>query len=166
MPNWCNNDALLIAPTKEHIDLLVAALQTEDKSEKFFNVLRPRPESHKDHWYEWNTENWGTKWDAEPYSFERIDDETLQLSFDTAWGPPIALYEYLEEQGWSVQAKYHECGMAFVGMFSEGIDYCWEYDFEDEESIDAIPEDLNEWAGISESYNMHKEESEDENGIE
>lgn len=35
-------------------------------------------------WYNWNIENWGTKWNA--YNIERRDDETLK--FETAWAMP------------------------------------------------------------------------------
>lgn len=35
-------------------------------------------------WYNWNTQHWGTKWNA--YDIERRDDETLK--FETAWAFP------------------------------------------------------------------------------
>lgn len=163
MPNWCWNEATLIAPNKEQIDRLVASLEQEDVSEKFFNHLRPRPVSESENWYEWNVNNWGTKWDTEPHNYTRLDDTTISFSFDTAWGPPLELYNFLFDEGWDVTARYHESGMGFVGEYDNSIDDCWEYSYDDESSIDAIPEELNEWAGISEDYNFHKEMNDEDN---
>jgi len=162
MPNWCYNTATLIAPTKEQIDNLVASLETENK-EKFFNVLRPRPEDCNDHWYEWNIAKWGTKWDTDPQEATRIDDVTVHLVFDTAWGPPLELYNYLFEQGWDVTAKYHEPRMGFVGEYDNTIDDCWEYSYDDESTIDDIPEELLEWAGIREDFAMWKSDNDESN---
>lgn len=165
MPNWCVNNAVLTAPSKEDLDRLVTSLETEE-NERFFNALRPRPLSESENWYEWNVNNWGTKWDTEPSNIDRIDEITLDLAFDTAWGPPIALYEFLVDQGWQVNAMYHECGMGFCGMFNEDGDSTWEYNFEDETTIDEIPDDLLEWAGIRYEYNNWKEEQENEDNID
>jgi hypothetical protein len=44
----------------------------------------------KKNWYDWNTENWGTKWNAygqDEKSIARTED-TLTLTFQTAWSPP------------------------------------------------------------------------------
>jgi len=42
-------------------------------------------------WYSWSIKHWGTKWNA--YSFERIDDKTIQ--FETAWSAPHPVIEEL-----------------------------------------------------------------------
>ena len=49
----------------------------------FEKVVKPpnTPEYHKTGWYDWNTEHWGTKWNA--YNQEQRDDNTI--AFDTAW---------------------------------------------------------------------------------
>lgn len=36
-------------------------------------------------WYDWNYENWGTKWDATTYYFEATESH-ITISFGTAWG--------------------------------------------------------------------------------
>lgn len=53
-------------------------------------------------WYTWHNKYWGTKWDvAYPEihynGLEDGDDEytSIEINFDTAWGPPETLYEYL-----------------------------------------------------------------------
>ena len=44
-------------------------------------------------WYDWRTkdENWGTKWEADCYVYERTDT-CLGLSLQTAWSPPSDLW--------------------------------------------------------------------------
>lgn len=39
-------------------------------------------------WYNWNVENWGTKWNAYDVAWEDLDDGRVQLNFDTAWSHP------------------------------------------------------------------------------
>lgn len=65
-------------------------------------------------WYNWNTRNWGTKWDA---CEVEVSDEPgrIVISFDSAWSPPLEVLSqmieedyrdlnfvvnYREEQGW------------------------------------------------------------------
>ena len=159
MPNWCMNNVVL-KHTKDKIDFLESQLR-EKNGNGFFSILYPRPVEEEENWYDWNSNNWGTKWDAnidvESDMMIRLDDETLELRFDTAWGPPIDFYNFLFEDGWDVTAKYHEPGMAFIGEYDNSIDDCWEYDFSDEETLNAIPDDLREWSGIDEELEFYKE---------
>ena len=48
-----------------------------------------------DSWYEWNIANWGTKWDAGDVTMKRVDEETLTATFQTAWSPPVPIFERL-----------------------------------------------------------------------
>ena len=45
-------------------------------------------------WYEWSLKNWGTKWDAIDVKLKR-DKTTLSFEFDTAWTPPVLIFEYI-----------------------------------------------------------------------
>lgn len=45
-------------------------------------------------WYDWNTSNWGTKWNAA--ETERRSDKSVY--FDTAWAPPFAYLEALSRK--------------------------------------------------------------------
>lgn len=147
MPNWCDNCATISNQDKTKIDELEKVLADKD-NQQVFQHLRPRPESEEESWCDWNINNWGTKWDITPHHWEREDDNTIILNFDSAWSPPTALYEYLDENGWEVNAYYHEGGMGFCGKFENGQDDCYDYDMSDRSSIEEIPEDIENYAGL------------------
>ena len=78
-------------------------------------------------WYDWRIEKWGTKWDVREFGFENFDtaDHKLDINFETAWSPPLAIYEALKEQGYYVRAEYVDEGMGFVGEWVDGNDFCY-----------------------------------------
>lgn len=47
-------------------------------------------------WYDWSISNWGTKWNA--YSLSRLPDEPNAFKFDTAWSPPVPVFEALAQR--------------------------------------------------------------------
>ena len=48
-------------------------------------------------WYDWCINNWGVKWDcADGTITEEFADLELTYRFDTPWGPPQEIYNYLE----------------------------------------------------------------------
>ena len=65
-------------------------------------------------WYNWNVDNWGTKWDACDTELEELSASTAHYRLNTAWSPaepvframveqhPKLTFEifYEEEQGW------------------------------------------------------------------
>lgn len=171
MPNWCYNSVELENSDKSEIDVLEQELQKVNEEGRSlaepFNHLRPRPEDQEDNWYDWNCTHWGTKWDANIIEWERLDDNMIRLYVETAWSPPVALYEYLTEQGWKVEALYHEPGMQFAGNYSSdfGEEY-GEYDIADLESIEALPEDVIEFAGLREEHENWIEENGDEEEVD
>jgi hypothetical protein len=139
MPNWCYNNVDITATTDEQKELLQRIVD-RGEDEGVFNTVRPLPEALKEtvkgsgeeeqevfvdgvnNWYDWQVNNWGTKWDVNPLD-EDYDGTTLSLSFDSAWSPPIALYEYLVEQGFEVSANYYEPGMDYAGEWVDGDDF-------------------------------------------
>jgi len=158
MPNWCDNSVTLTHEDKSKVDALEAVLQSEDK--QVFQHLRPMPESEKDNWYDWNINHWGTKWEMSIIDWERRDDNSIWISFETAWAPPIAIYEYLDDQEWQVEGLYHESGMTFCGIWSDGDDDYYEYDFTDLDSLESLPMDLQDFTGLIDYY--HDQEAERE----
>jgi hypothetical protein len=116
-----------------------------------FQHLRPNPTGEWD--YNWSIENWGTKWEADIIDWERSGDNEITIYCNTAWSPPTALYEYLTDEGWTIYAVYHEPGMAYAGMFTDtdGDDY-YEYDITDKESIENLPSDIVDFAGLEDAH--------------
>jgi hypothetical protein len=146
---------------KEKIDAIENELNKEKDDVALFQMLRPRPADQEENWYSWNCENWGTKWDASVYDFDRVDDNTIKINFDTAWGPCVALYENLDSEGYEVDAFYHEEGMAFCGRYAYGADDHYEYSDMDSAAVQyEIPSEIDEMFNISEM--MQERESEDD----
>jgi hypothetical protein len=170
MPNWCYNHLTLSNDDVSKIDALEAILKSKDGQDtddgSLFQHLRPRPADQADNWYDWNINHWGTKWEVTPNDWSRDGDNTIFVTFDSAWSPPTALYEHLTEEGWIVDAFYEESGMGYVGKYSDGEDEQYEYDFEDDNWRDDLPEDLIEFANLNQHYEDWLEWQEDDNETE
>lgn len=80
-------------------------------------------------WYEWALRNWHTKWDiCDPWDTDQIyhdegSGDFHVFKFDTAWSPPIGVYEEMVKQGFDVRAEYIEYGMGFCGDYINGDEY-------------------------------------------
>jgi hypothetical protein len=106
MPNWVNNTLKVIKGDPKEVFELV---RTEE-SVVDFNTLVPMPEHIKNSdeevalagfnvpaWYGWAVENWGTKWNARDAKHSTKDPAHV-LWFDTAWSPPVPVFESLAKQ--------------------------------------------------------------------
>jgi hypothetical protein len=114
-------------------------------------------------WYDYCVNEWGTKWDIEPYEPVSLgEDGRLTMSFDSAWSPPIGAYEKLVDLGFSIRAYYNECGMAFAGVWEDGFDDFYEYGgYTSEQVAEELPEALDEMFGISQSMAEWEAENEE-----
>ena len=113
-------------------------------------------------WYDWNIANWGTKWDLCDVTKTRIDANTIQLSFESAWLPPIEAYDRLLEEDFEILAYYYEPGMCFAGIWDNGIDDCYR-DWGDSKGAAAtLPQELDDTFAISESQAEWEAEEEEE----
>lgn len=69
-----------------------------------------------DNWYDWQKDNWGTKWDVEA---ELTDENTrhLEYNFDSAWCPPDRFIYKIAEMfpKLSFRLTFYEGGCAFKG---------------------------------------------------
>ncbi len=71
-----------------------------------------------DNWYDWNIQNWGTKWDVDA----ELEDfgGWLFITFDSAWSPPagaiIALGKMFPNLTFTLH--YHESGCCFAGVLT------------------------------------------------
>jgi hypothetical protein len=132
MPNWCSNTVTISHPDPDRIAALVAGLKSDEP--EFFQIIRPMPESVGDDWYNWRVAHWGTKWDISEFEIYDETPNSIHGYFETAWSPPVALYEFMVSEGYHIEAAYSEFGMGFRGTFSndEG-DFCEEYNPDEEE---------------------------------
>ena len=141
MPNWCSNTLVLQHTNPAMITRAADAIERGALFEEFvpLNVWD----------YNEAVAKWGTKWDASNLDIIDRYENSVSASFDTAWSPPIAVYDALLAQGFEVHASYFEPGMGFVGKYIDGMDEEYEIDPED---MSDIPEDLMEAWGIAEVY--------------
>jgi hypothetical protein len=133
MPNWCFNWASIRHEDVDKIKQVESAMAENNLFETF------APIGEWDHYKA--IEKWGTKWDVNSAYVKSVssDNRSLDVSFDTAWEPPTEFYEKLTEQGFVVDATYHEPGMCFAGHYtSENGDNSYDYDFSDKNWRDDI----------------------------
>lgn len=197
MPNWCNNDITLKHKDPSMIERAHKALASGGLLQEFFPcpqdlidtvagsmghgtpeqaALEAKEQSNLKkygykNWYDWNIANWGTKWDVggDDGLVQKLDENTLQASFDSAWAPPTNAYEKLIELGFYVKAYYNEPGMCFCGVWEgdaeSGFDdnYC-EYSGETSKTIrEAVGEELDDYFELSDMMAEYEaEEMQDE----
>jgi hypothetical protein len=167
MPNWCQNVVTFshTDPTKINDILKAAEFAAKNDGDNFLNVFVPRPVTESENWYDWNTSNWGTKWDVNPRVTEDAG-HSITLSFDSAWAPPVEFYRAMvDEHGYEVMAFYNEEGMAFAGVFDNGHDDYYEYaELDSDEIAEQLPFDLDEMFNISANKAEWESEQEMDDG--
>jgi len=126
MPNWCYNH-LTITGDKENLDRIKFHLEDienkDNVSPGIFMALVGRDQSlelneyEKGGWYDSNVSYWGTKWDVS-YNESGVDysDDTITMSFQSAWSPPIPFIQHLGRL-FNVECElyYEEPGCDFCG---------------------------------------------------
>jgi hypothetical protein len=115
-------------------------------------------------WYDFCVGEWGTKWDVGDEDCVNVTDNGLFVAFfDSAWAPPIQAYEKLMDLGFDVVAWYFEPGMAFVGKWDNGVDFCMQYgEYKSDTVREAIGEELDDMFNISEDMSQWEEEQNEE----
>ena len=195
MPNWCNNvveighedPAKLKALVEAYNDAkfcsfaipvpaslnIVAGRVGDDADPKQIELEAQEKSNLEVHgysnWYDFCVNEWGTKWDVggdgDRIELEEGQDNTT-LDFDSAWAPPLGVYEALMAQGFSVRAYFYESGMCFAGIFDEnGEDFYELNDMRSDEVADALPKDLDNMFCISEGIAQWEEDNEEEDEL-
>lgn len=115
MPNHITNGVSIKHEDISKMRELVEKTKVED-GQFDFNGIIPQPEGIETDgcsgkhepgvicWYEWNVENWGTKWGAYDFELKGTKDNELHIEFNTAWRPPTPIFEKLVEMGYEVSA--------------------------------------------------------------
>ena len=162
MPNHTDNRVTLHHKDSQQIDMIYNIMNTEDTP--LCQTLIPMPkelegtagfdENGVTGWYKWRLDNWGTKWDVYDAQCDYFDANTLRLYFDTAWSPPMRIYEKLTDMGFEVTARYLDEGWGYIGEYVNGDDWCTN----DVESVAEHYPELDEEFGISERIAEYQDE--------
>lgn len=190
MPNWCSNGVEIrhtdpakiaalaeamskneflnhIIPVPEELKDTMAGSFGDEKEQRRLEEQTARniEQFGYGNWYDFCVNNWGTKWDVDLAGTVSIDADGLGINanFDSAWAPPIQVYEEMLEQGYEVVAYYYEPGMCFVGKWDNGSDECHELSSYSSNTVrNAIGDELDDYFAISESMAEWESENEDE----
>lgn len=140
MPDWTSNK-LTITGAAEDVEAFLkkARMGVEEEKEFSFNAFVPTPKevdqgnvvlgvAPRLNWYNWNTNNWGTKWDAchvtvehkaipdltqLAYALSETTRVTAEIRFGSAWSQPAPVIDAIYEQHpeLEIEHKYfHEGG--------------------------------------------------------
>ena len=165
MPNWCHNHTCITCPTKDIYKKLIESLENETLFSTFVPLEYHLDESGEEIWD--TTEacvKWGTKWEPNELQLNNCDEEELcvELSFDTAWCPPIEFYKTIYAVNEiSVTTYYYENGQGMFGKYESDVgDVYYNYPSNEEELIEVrntIPDDLyyfmsSEWENLQERW--------------
>jgi hypothetical protein len=128
MPNHIANRVTFSADKAEEVFAVVCPKGRFD-----FEALVPSPpnvyhgstsaEDDKDfpvNWHSWNTENWGTKWNA--YECKHgIEDGVAFINFQTAWSPPYpVMAAFCNRFNIPFEHRYFDEGENFWGIDTWG----------------------------------------------
>lgn len=112
MPNWCLNKGTIFCQDDEVLNEIRRRITCLD------NIISC-PNAHHENQIEWNTANWGTKWDVDfLLEFDAANLHTLTFSFNTAWAPPLMAFAHLSLRFPSIKIDflYREDGMLLMGV--------------------------------------------------
>ena len=146
MPNWCNNtveiyhqDPAMLERVRKGFnegkllneflpvpeDLQIVAGRVGDDNDPKQIELEALEKRNLEkygarNWYDWCVANWGTKWDAKEIDFNDDGDQSAYVFFDTAWSPPIELFNWFARQypDSEMQLEFIEEGCQFEGIWS------------------------------------------------
>jgi hypothetical protein len=151
-------------PVPEELKIVAGRVGDPEEQTKLEAQTKANKEKYGyDNWYDFCVGEWSTKWDiGDGTGIQTWTDTDLVVYFDSAWSPPVAAYEKLEEQGFSIYATWYEPGSAFAGIYDEhGVT---DYNLSGMDSGDVqqqLPQELDEQFGISESMAEWERENED-----
>ena len=158
MPNWCLNKLTIEHEDRAKVMEFVHAYKEGKACEHYLPVpKRDDGELSYERLVElgvaYRVNNWGTKWDIGSDNNEAhglnptVVDNQASMTFDSAWSPPIGLYEKLDELGFLVSATYFEPAMGFCGKWYDGNDEYYEGS-----NLEDFPQDLIEEYDMEEFY--------------
>lgn len=121
-----------------------AGFKTGVEKEK---ILLNEPTIREGSWWDWRVQNWGTKWEpCDTYMHTQTKDN-VEMSFETAWGPPVEWLEKVSKDFPDLEfnLEYDEPGMCFGGhTYAHGNTFeheVWDLDYGSECCHTDIKED-------------------------
>ena len=191
MPNWCSNslclqheDPKMIAraakgfneggllnefiPVPEELNETISGSVGDPVEQELLEAkqIANKKKYGYANWYDFCVGEWGTKWDVGSEGADADvspDGKVMSVYFDSAWSPPIAAYEKLQEMGFQVNAYYYEGGMCYAGIYDEHGDEYYDLSGMDSAEVrDSIPSCLDDTFGISEQMAEYEAENEEE----
>jgi hypothetical protein len=161
MPNWCDNILTISHEDKKLIKKAAEAFNNEG----LLNYLYPiKNFANVDR--ETVNKKWGTRSDISNNGShvdvdEAANEGQFTVRFETAWSPPVGVYEKAEERGFKIKAFYFEQGNLFAGVWQDGDDDYYDLEiYELEELKQSLPQDLDECFSICEFMSELDEEEE------
>jgi len=118
---------------------IAALAKVFDENGEIFQHLRPAPENERENSYKWCETNWGTIDDVGEAVCCDASDNWLKCEFETAWSPPLALFDYLCAQGWCIECKYIDNVGGYVGRYDNGAHECFEI-----RDVNNMPDNLKQ----------------------
>jgi len=183
MPNWCGNHTIIKTDNSQQQNALLASVKEAVERGELFDFLLPCPQELHDEkahtWggenaseydalrernkviygyenaYNWQVDNWGTKWDVHEAVVVFYEANQLEFAYETAWSPPDQIIDHLMTKFEEVVNYYFEPGMGFGGAYGTNIS----------ESTDCISDEENEIHQLIDKYfyiKLYYEEEEEE----
>lgn len=127
MPNWTTNILCVEGNTNDVQDFTnkIKATTHEQEYTILSNIVPMPPTEDEDNWYEWNTTNWGTKWQDCDTILVSSGDNSATFRFDTAWSPPVEGIAKVSKAfpNLTFILSYQEMGMGYVGSagYKDGL---------------------------------------------
>ena len=134
-------DFMKIYPYPKDLDIVAGRSGADDSPEQKALVAAEESNLKKygyKNWYDWCVSEWGTKWNAGgsdnadmQIDFDEDGDDSIALfQFDTAWAPALGVLQKLMDTHpeLSIECRYHEPGVGFFGVWTDGSDRCYEFE--------------------------------------
>ena len=132
-------DFMKIYPYPKDLDIVAGRSGADDSPEQIQLVAAEKSNLAKygyKNWYDWCVSEWGTKWNAGgsdnadmQIDWDEDGDDSIALfQFDTAWAPALGVLQKLRDDHpeLSVECRYHEPGVGFMGVWTDGQDRCYD----------------------------------------
>jgi len=190
MPNWASNIVIISHKDSSKIASLAQAMSQDC----FLDYVIPIPQSLKDtmevdlkgvaleeltarnikecgygDWYNFCATRWGTKWEVETADTLSISDDghLVEAQFESAWTPPMGVYQELVNMGYDVVGYFHQPGEGYVGKWDNGREDCHYYSNENSQTIrGVIGDELEGMFCVGELLQEYEEDEEDEEGVD